>query len=371
MKEQTILPIGPCHPILAEPEYFKVVVKGDRVVDVDVNLGYNHKGIENIFESKTWPQLLPTVARICGICNTAHTTCTASAFEKLNRIKVPERAAYIRTLTCELERLHSHMLWLGIYADAIGFETLFMHIWKVREKVMEAFEEAYGQRVTRAINTFGGVRWDLPPKIVKLILKNTAEVENYAPKLLDTFSGNPLIKKRLKGKGILSRESARKLCAVGPTTRASGVRYDVRKSLPYCAYKEVGFRVVTRKEGDCWARALARVEELIESCRIIKQCLKSLPKGPINLGKIWSSKEGAITFRVEAPRGEDLHYLIAGEGAPYRLRVRPPTFANVSTLKEMLIGANIADVPLIILSIDPCFSCTDRIAVYNQGGERV
>ena len=368
---ETILPIGPYHPALIEPEYFKVHVKGDRVTDVEVNLGYNHKGIEKIFEEKTWPQLLSAVERICGICNAAHETCTACAFEKLNKIRIPERASYIRTITCELERLHSHMLWMGLYAESIGFETLFMHIWKVRERVMEASEEIFGQRVTRAINVFGGVRWDITPKLGRLLGENIEKVEKYIPSLEKTFSRNFLIKKRLKGVGLLSRAKARELCAVGPTARASGIKSDMRKMFPYCAYSDVDFRMVVRNEGDCLSRALARIDELKESCGIIKQCLKNLPGGPIDMGKIWTSREGSATFRVEAPRGEDLHFLMAGKGAPYRLRVRPPTFANVSTLKEMLLGENVANVPAIILSIDPCFSCTDRIAIYNERGKKI
>lgn len=362
------LPIGPYHPSLKEPEFFQLFTHGNKIVDVKIRVGYNHKGLEKVVENKTWPQCLPLIERICGICSHVHATCFANGVEKLNKIKIPSRASFIRTLVFELERIHSHLLALGLQAESIGFETIFMHAWKERERIMQIFEALTGNRVTKAMNCIGGVRWDMNKEAADLINDHIPKLRAYAENLYDTFNST-LIRNRLEGKGALEKARAKELCVVGPVARASGLKKDIRKDLPYNAYPKLRFYLITEQGCDALARNLVRIRELIESCKMVEQLTNNIPDSPLTAIKLFTkSKEGTITSRVEAHRGEDLHYIIAQSAKPYRLRIRPPTHANLEALYDMLIGENVADAPAIILSIDPCFSCNDRIAIINEHG---
>jgi len=367
---ETMLPIGPYHPSLKEPEYFRLFIEGEVIKNVQFRLGYNHRGIEKLLQEKSYVQAVPTVERLCGICNHAHTTCFCEGIERLNHVEVPPRAEYIRTITSELERLQSHYIVLGALADAIGFETLFMHIWKERELVMETFELFTGNRVTKAMNVVGGVRWDIDSHIEHHIRENIRKVEKYSASLEDTFAKDSLIRARLSGHGVVTKESAKKLKVVGPVARASGVDFDIRKEVEYCAYGDVDFETQVEDAGDCMARTLVRIRELRESCKIIKQCLDKLPKGKLSV-PFAKSTPGEITQRVEAPRGENLHYIIADRERPKRVRIRPPTYPNMFAVSEMLVNEKIADAPAIILSLDPCFTCTDRIVVIDEEGREM
>ncbi len=363
---ECLLPIGPYHPVLSEPEYFKIRVEDGRVVEVDFRVGYNHRGIEKILEGRTGQGVVPIVERICGICNFAHTTCFCNAVERIAGVKPPERADWMRTLTAELERVQSHLLWLGLYADAMGFETLFMHIWKEREGVMRIFEEAFGNRVTKGLNTLGGVRWDIKNEGK---IRGVAErIMRYSDELEKEFSSR-LVKSRLEGVGVLERKDAKRLSLVGPVARASGIKFDIRRIMPYNAYRELRPEIYTEKDGDCLARVRVRIFEVRESCRLVLECLEGMPEGKLKTGLEF--RDGETVGRVEAPRGENLHFVSIKEGRIARVRVRPPTFANFSAVPYMLLGERTADIPVVILSIDPCFSCMDRIAVYNERGERI
>ena len=367
---ETMLPIGPYHPAMKEPEYFRLFIEGEEIRNAEFRLGYNHRGIEGLLEKKTYVQSVPMVEKVCAICNHAHTTCFSEAMEKLNHVDVPARARYIRTIAGELERIQSHCLVLGTFSDAIGFETLFMHIWKERELVMEIFELLTGNRVSRIMNVIGGVRWDIDEHLEHHIRENVRKIEKYANGLEETFMGDSLIKARIKGIGVLSKERAKEFCVVGPMARASGIDFDVRKHLPYSAYGEIDFNVQLEDGGDSMGRSLVRIREIRESCRIIKQCLDKLPKGKLSV-PFDKSTTGEVVHRVEAPRGENLHYIIAGREKPRRVRIRPPTYANIFAIKEMLVGERIADAPAIILSLDPCFSCADRIAIIDEEGREM
>jgi Ni,Fe-hydrogenase III large subunit len=367
---ETMLPIGPYHPALKEPEYFRLFIEGEVIKDAQFQLGYNHRGIERLLQSKTYIQSVPLVEKICAICNHAHTTCFAEGVEKINRLEIPARARYIRTITSELERIQSHYLILGEFADSIGFETLFMHIWKERELVMELFEMFTGNRVSRVLNIIGGVRWDIDPHLEGHIRQNIRKIEKYAVGLEDTFAKDSLIKARISGHGVLEKERARKLGVVGPVARASGIDFDVRKDMPYSAFGEVDFDTVLDDAGDSMARTLVRVREIVESCKIIKNCLDNLPKGRLSV-PFTKSVVGEISNRVEAPRGEDLHFIMTDKERPKRVRIRPPTYANIIALKDLLLDEKIADAAPIILSLDPCFSCTDRIAIIDEDGSEM
>jgi Ni,Fe-hydrogenase III large subunit len=365
---ETMLPIGPYHPALKEPEYFRLFIEGEVIKDAQFQLGYNHRGIEKLLESKTYIQSVPLIEKICAICNHAHTTCFSEGIEKLNGIEIPARAKYIRTIASELERIQSHYLVLGEFADTIGFETLFMHIWKERELVMELFELFTGNRVSRILNIIGGVRWDIDDHLEGHIRQSIRKIEKYAIGLEDTFAKDSLIKARISGHGVLSKERAKELNVVGPVARASGIAFDVRKELPYSGFADMDFDVIVEDSGDSMARTLVRVREIVESCKIIKQCLDNLPRGKLSV-PFSESVIGEITQRVEAPRGEDLHFIITGKDRPSRVRIRPPTYANIAALEDLLAGEKVADAAPIILSLDPCFSCTDRIAIIDEKGD--
>jgi len=370
---QFVIPIGPQHPALKEPESFYFTVDGEVVVDVEPRIGYNHRGIEKATESRTYIQNLYIIERICGICSNAHQTAYTGAVEEAGGIEIPERAKYIRVFVQELERLHSHLLWLGVAAHEIGFDTLFYYVWRDRELVMDLLEEISGNRVNYAIPTVGGVRRDLNkgnfPRWHKVFDK-LAERTDYYIKVAST---EKTVLDRAVGVGYLSREDAVRLSAVGPNARCSGVPCDMRKLQPYLVYDQIPFDQIVVDNGDVMGQVLVRALEVLESVKICKWVLGSLPEGEIvtkfsPLGKVAA---GEAVYLVEAQRGELIHYTISDGGSmPYRHKVRAPTLANLPSLVERLKGGYIADIPIVLAGIDPCFSCTDRMAFYDEGKDR-
>ncbi|WP_276814779.1 NADH-quinone oxidoreductase subunit C [Desulfurococcus amylolyticus] len=363
------VPIGPYHPALHEPEYFELYVEGERILDVKYRGFHVHRGIEKLAESRmTYQQVNFLAERICGICGFEHSTCYALAVEKAAKLDVPERAQFIRSIVLEVERLHSHLLWLGVAFHTLGYDAGFMHMWRIREKVMELAEALTGSRKTYGINMVGGVRRDINEEKRKKTIEVLNELEKEFSKIIDVAISVPQVKKRLTGTGVLPKEWAVKLGVEGPVARASGVDRDARRDLPYAAYKHASFKVPVYTEGDNMARALVRVDEVKESMSIIIQLLDAIPRGPIMLDK-YEIPEGRIGVQVvEAPRGGDIHYVLTGKGKPYRWRVRAPTYNNIPALRIMLRDQSLADAPLTIASIDPCFSCTDRIMVIRENG---
>ncbi len=365
------VPIGPYHPALHEPEYFELYVEGERVVDVRYRGFHVHRGIEKLGESRmTYQQVNFLAERICGICGFEHAVCYSQAVEKAAGIYVPERALYIRSIILEIERIHSHLLWIGVAAHLLGYDTGFMHTWRIREHVMVLSEMLTGSRKTYGINMIGGVRRDINESKVRKTLEMLDIVEKEFRRLVDTMVSVPQVRKRLSGTGVLPREDARKLSVVGPTARGSGLDRDVRRDLPYAAYDRVSFHVPVYDSGDNLARFLVRVEEVYESISMVRQLLRDLPRGPILNDEFTIPVNRVGVSVVEAPRGEDVHFVITGRGKPYRWRVRAPTYNNIPALKVMLKGENLADAPITIASIDPCFSCTDRVLVVYSNGSR-
>ncbi len=375
------VPIGPYHPVLHEPEYFELIAEGETVVDVYYRGFHVHRGIEKLGESRRFTyQKIPFLAeRICGICGFVHSTAAVMAMEKAAGIEVPERAEYIRSIVLELERIHSHLLWVGVACHVLGYDAGFMHVWRVREPIMIISELVTGSRKTYGLNLVGGVRRDIDRDKVGKVLKTLSRLEAEFRELAELLTSVPQIRYRARGTGILRRSEARALSVVGPVARASGLYRDVRKDYPYLAYREASFRVPLYTEGDNLARVLVRVEEVFESISIIRQLLDRLPQGPImneDCSAIIPADDLIPPGRyavsaVEAPRGEDVHFLITGEGRPYRWRVRAPTYQNIPALRPMLRGDTLADAPLTIASIDPCFSCTDRVIVVDARSGRV
>ena len=373
MGEEFIIPVGPQHPALKEPENFMLTVDGEYVVDVRARIGYNHRGIEKAMEDRTYIQNLYIVERVCGICSDSHMTCYVQCVEEAMDLEIPERAEYIRVIVAELERIHSHLLWLGVAAHEIGFDTLFFYIWRDREVVMDLLELISGNRVNYAMPTIGGVRRDITPEMEKELRKGLKILYERTEYYKQICLNEKTILQRAVGVGILTPRQAVELCAVGPTLRASGIKSDVRADDPYIAYDRIPFEVITYDWCDVAARIMVRIDEVLEAIKMIEYCLDHMPRGPIRVKVPVMMKvpEGEVVSRVEAPRGELIHYLVSKGGIkPYRYKIRSPTLGNIPAVCEMLKGGYIADVPIVLAAIDPCFSCTDRIVFYDVGKDK-
>jgi NADH-quinone oxidoreductase subunit D len=366
MSHRATIPIGPYHPLQEEPEFYKLVVEGEKVVDVDVRIGYNHRGIEKISESKSFDQSIFIVERICGICSGSHPIACVQAIEDIAKIQVPERALYIRSIIQELERLHSHLLWLGLAGHFLGYNTVFMWAWKYREPVCDIMEAVTGNRQNYAMMKVGGVRRDIEKEHIPYILKRLDELLPKIDMLKGAVLDDPVLHARLKGVGILTKEDAIDYAALGPTARASGIDIDVRRDHPYAAYDRVRWNVITQKEGDVFAKAVVRILEMYESASIIRQCLDKMPEGPID-AKVKDIPAGEGIGHIEAPRGECFHYVKSdGTNSPVRHKIRAPTYMNFPTFRETVIGETISDATIILAAIDPCYCCTERMIIVDR-----
>ncbi|AFK51316.1 Membrane-bound hydrogenase, subunit NuoCD [Thermogladius calderae 1633] len=367
--ESALVPIGPYHPALKEPEFFSLVVEGERIKKAFVRIGFVHRGIEKLAESRTYIKDIFLFERVCGICSTHHAWTFVEAVEKLLNVDPPPRAQYLRTLIAELERIHSHSLWLGLIGYWIGFESMFMWVWGLRETVMDLFEELTGNRVHKSFITIGGVRMDISDEKVKKAAAKVSEFEKQIDSVMETVMSSDLFIERSKGIAKYTLEEARAFSAVGPVRRAAGDPYDIRRIEPYGAYGELDFEVRTTKTGDVYNLVLLRLGEIKESARIIRQIAEKIPSGnPVPpkpfLGVV---KEGEAYARTEAPRGELFYYVNSNNTAyPYRVKVRTPTLLNIQLAAHLLEGATLSDFPVIVTSIDPCFSCMDRVLVYDE-----
>jgi NADH-quinone oxidoreductase subunit D len=364
MTKKIVIPFGPQHPALKEPASFDVTLKGERVADILVKVGYNHRGIEKGCEGKPYMHCLYLLERVCGICSHSHSTCFVQVVEEIANVRVPERALYIRSLFGELERIHSHLLWLGVAAHEIGFDTLLMYSWRDREVVMDLLALLSGNRVNYGVNVIGGVRKDITDEGKTEILKAVDILEERTKYYVQVITEEVSLIERLSKVGYISYENALRLGAVGPTGRASGIKRDVRKDDPYGAYEDVDFKIITDNHCDVYGRAVVRINELIQSYSIIRQLMKKLPQTPLAVNVPKNIPVGEAVGRYEAPRGEDIHYVKSnGTDKPDRVKLRAPTLANVQCVAKMLENGNFADVPIVIAAIDPCFSCTDRMIV--------
>jgi len=372
MSDMIVLPVGPQHPLLKEPVHFKFVLDGEKIVDVDMRLGYNHRGIEKATESRTFLQDIYLLERICGICSYVHSTAFVQAVEEILKTEIPARAKYLRVIVGELERIHSHLLWFGVAGHEVGFDTLFMLSWRDREVVQDLLELITGNRVNYSFNTIGGVRKDLLKDDIDQLVKGLKVLEEQILYFAGVAQSEPTFVGRLKNVGHLTKEIAISHCAVGPTARGSGVDIDVRRDFPYAAYAEIPFKVITSDLGDVLGRTLVRIGELMESISIIRHALDHLPTGPISVKVPRKVQAGEAFARYEAPRGEVVHYVRAnGTDKPDRVKVRAPTLANWASIRSTLLNQNIADIPIIVAAIDPCLSCTDRTQVIlKQDGSR-
>ncbi len=365
-----IIPIGPYHPLQEEPEFFKLIVEGEKVVDLEINLGYNHRGHEYLATKMTYDQVPFLVERICGICSDSHPYAYVMAVEDAWKIKAPPRAQFIRTIVAELERLHSHFLWVGLAGHFIGYNTVWMWVWRYREPILDLFELIMGNRNHYAVNRVAGARRDILREDFPRIEKVLKEVEKKAELFTKAVLDDPVIRARLEGVGILPKADAVAYGVLGPTARASGCAIDVRKDDPYDAYDKIDWNTIVFNEGDVLAKAKVRLLECFESIKIIRQCLKHMPDGPIE-ERIAEIPVGEGIGRHEAPRGEVFHYVRSdGSNMPVRHKIRAPSYMNIPSNIVAVKGYSIADAALVLAAVDPCYCCTERTAVYVDGKKR-
>ena len=364
-----VVVVGPFHPLQEEMEFFQLSVDGEIVTDIDMRISYNHRGIEKISESLQFDQVPFLVSRICGICSASHPLAYVQAVEELAGIKPPERALYVRTIITELERIHSHILWFGLAGHFIGYDTVFMWAWKYREPVLDLLEEITGNRNNYGNVKVGGCREDIPDELKPKIVRDMDEIEKKMNMLIKAVTDDPVLHARLKGVGVLSKADAVKYAVTGPTARASGVAIDVRADEPYAAYADLDWNVISQPEGDVFAKVVVRLLEVLESIKIIRQAVKKLPDGPVAV-EVREIPPGETVGRVEAPRGETFHYVRSdGGNRPVRHKVRAPSFVNVPSFKASCIGGHIADVTITLAAVDPCYSCTERLAVVDNNNK--
>jgi ech hydrogenase subunit E len=360
-RERFTIPIGPQHPALKEPGHFRFTVDGEIVIDAKVRLGYAHRGLEKLAEKQNWVQNIYLFERVCGICSHIHSTAYCLGVERLAGVAAPPRAQAIRTLVGELERIHSHLLWLGVSAHEAGFDTLFMFSWRDRETIMDLLEAFTGNRVNYSLNVLGGVKVDVTDELAKTVLAGLDFLEERTHHYLEVVSKDTSFLQRTRGVGVMTRHQAEVLGVVGPTARASGVTRDIRHEAPYAAYADFPVRVVVDDRGDLEARFVVRMKELLESYRLVREILAKLPDGDLTVRMPRRIKAGETVSRVEAPRGELLYFLKSnGTDTPERVHARTPTICNMASVVRLAVGHQLADVPLILAGIDPCFSCNDR-----------
>jgi len=376
------IPLGPIHPALKEPVRLALTVDGEEIVDADVFVGQVHRGIEWLGMNRNNPiQTIYLAERICGICNICHPFAFVMAVEHATGITPPARAEYVRTITAEMERIHSHLLWAGVAAHEIGFDTVFYLAWRVREEIMDLMEYVTGNRITKAMFQIGGVRRDITEEQFPRIRQSLDYYKSIFDQLKRVFLDDKTIQMRTRNVGILKKEDALKLLTCGPSGRASGVPKDVRQDQPYAAYADLDIKAITPDMvtgtvvGDVYDRIVVRLLEVRQAVEIIEQCLEEMPPGPILaqpktavLLKTLTQAEGEGIGRAEAPRGEVVHYvrMEAGQSTLATWKVRAPTYVNLMAVPTILKGMQIADVPITFASLDPCMSCTNRMIITDR-----
>jgi ech hydrogenase subunit E len=356
---RSVVPFGPQHPVLPEPIHLDLVLEDEKVVEAIPSIGFIHRGFEKLVERMDYTKMVYVADRICGICAFIHSLAYCQGIEAVMKVEVPPRARYLRTIWSEMARISSHLLWMGLMADAFGFESLFMESFRVREKLVDIIEEMTGGRIIFGVCKVGGVRRDVPPDTLRSYVARVNDLGALARRIGQVFMEDSSVRHRLSGVGIITREQAHALATVGPVMRASGIAEDTRR-LGYAAYGEVDFEPIVETAGDSYARCVVRIKEVHQAVDIINQAAGKIPGGEVEV-KVTGSPDGEYHSRCEQPRGEVIHY-VKGNGSRnlLRYRVRTPTFANIPALVKMLQGCDLADVPVLILTIDPCISCSER-----------
>ena len=364
-EEVTEVPMGPLHITSDEPGHFRLFVEGEEIIDADYRLFYVHRGMEKVAESRLNYDAVTFLAdRICGICGNAHSVAYAEAVEHAQGIEVPVRAQYIRAILLEVERLHSHLLNLGLVCHYCGFDTGFQHFFRVREKTMDLAVLLTGARKTYGLNLIGGVRRDILDAQKVATIKYVREIRNEVEALVDMLVSTANFESRTAGVGRLDPAVARDYSPVGPCVRGSGIARDVRFDHPFDGYKYLSG--MKARSHDVQSRTLVRVEEFMDSLTMIEQLLDGAPAGPV-LTEDWryTPHKFALGY-TEAPRGEDMHWAQVGDNQKcYRWRAKAATYSNWPILRYMFRGNTVADAAIIVGSMDPCYSCTDRVTVVD------
>lgn len=359
MAKRSVVPFGPQHPVLPEPIHLDLVLEDETVVDVIPSIGFVHRGLESLVSKKDYKEYVYIAERTCGICSFGHGNGYCEAVEHIMDIEIPVRARYLRTIWGEMGRIHSHLLWAGLMADAFGFENLFYQCWRIREKILDMVEMTTGGRLIYSVDRIGGVSRDITDDMAKVILSNIEEMEKELRPVRDTFLNDYTVQQRTKGVGVLTKEQSHELGCCGPFARASGLKYDMRM-LGYDAYGELDFEPIIHTDGDNYARCQVRLDEIFQSFALIREALQKMPKGDLSV-PVKGNPDGEYFMRIEQPRGEGVYY-VEGTGDKFvnRFRLRTPTFANLPGMVETMKGAKFADIPLLVVTIDPCISCTER-----------
>ena len=354
------MPLGPVHVALEEPVYFNLTVDGENIKNVELTSGHVHRGMEQLAMQRNLVKNVTLTERVCSLCSNSHSFTYSMAVENVLNLEIPERAKNLRVMAEEIKRIASHLFNTAIQAHIAGFKSLFMHVMEVREIMQDVKETVYGNRMNLASNCIGGVKCDVDDELIAYILKQLDVIEPQMREILDIFATNHIMLTRTKGLGILPPEEAEFLGVVGPVARGSGLRKDVRFDTPYAAYPNLDFDLIV-EDGCCvHSRTMVRLRELFESVKLIRQCCEQMPKGPVrtHMGKIPVNEAFAHT---EAPRGEVAYYIRTnGTEMPARLKWRVPSYMNWKALGVMMKGCQIAEVALVLNSIDPCVSCTER-----------
>ncbi len=355
--------MGPQHPATHGVLRVKLKLDGERVLGTECIIGYLHRGVEKIAENRTYAQFAPYVDRMDYVAAVTNGMGYCEAIEKLLGVELPPRAQYTRMLLAELQRIASHLLWLGTHALDIGAMTPVFYTFREREEILKIFENYCGARLTTHAFRIGGLQYDLYDGFEKEVTKFC---DYFLPKIDEyeqLLTTNRIWMNRTKNIGVLSAADAIALGVTGPVLRGSGVKWDIRKAQPYEAYDKVEFEVPTGPNGDTYDRYIVRVQEMRQSVRIIRQSVERLAPGPIfgKVGKIIKPPAGEIYHSIEAPKGE-LGYFVVSDGSnhPYRVRVRPPSFVNLEALDIMSRGHLVADIVAIIGTLDIVLGEVDR-----------
>ncbi len=367
-EETTQVPMGPLHITSDEPGHFRLFVDGEDIIDADYRLFYVHRGMEKVAESRLDYDAVTFLAdRICGICGNAHSVAYAEAVEHAQGIEVPIRAQYIRAILLEVERLHSHLLNLGLVCHYCGFDTGFQHFFRVREKAMDLAVLLTGARKTYGLNLIGGVRRDILDKQKIATMSYVRELRNDVEALVDMLVSTANFESRTAGIGRLDPAVARDYSPVGPCVRGSGIARDVRFDHPFDGYKYLtGLKARSHDGCDVQSRTLVRVEEFMDSLTMIEQMLDGAPGGPIRTEDWQYTPHKYALGYTEAPRGEDMHWAQVGDNQKcYRWRAKAATYSNWPILRYMFRGNTVADAAIIVGSMDPCYSCTDRVTIVD------
>jgi NADH-quinone oxidoreductase subunit D len=362
--EPVLINMGPQHPSTHGVFRMRVTFDGEVIVDMEPIFGYLHRGIEKLAEERTYTQVIPLTDRLDYVASMTNNHAYVLAVEKLAGITVPERAEYLRVIMDEMMRISSHLMAVGFLANDLGsFFTALMYMFREREKLLDLFEMVCGQRLTYNYMRIGGLSHDIPPEFLPALESFVQEMPHFIDEYDQLLAENEILLARTKGVGILSRELAINASASGPVLRASGVSWDIRKADPYSVYDRFKFQIPIGTAGDSYDRYWVKIQEMRQSVRILEQAIKGLPSGEVmaKVPPLLRPPQGEAYAHIESPRGELGFYVVSDNSiAPYRLHIRAPTFINLTTLRDLVIGWKLADAIVVFGSIDIVLGEVDR-----------